>query len=277
MTVKQMGAGGRSMEYRYYGQHGEDYLLWHFFDFKRTGSFLDIGAHDGVSLSNTKSFEEQGWTGICVEPSPSVYALCRQVRRCVVHAACVGGPDRHVVLRVDCSGLFAGINIDEAHVERSYQMRDGGDPQLYSVEVPAIRAAELIQPDDPPIDFASVDIEGTEIDALRGLELGRNQPRVLVVEALTDTAREALDNYLGGFGYMLGRSVVCNHFYVRKLRDVRKLQSITIQCKLTMPHIEGYGPADIGTHAWSAPTTRSTIRFVLGKLRQRYRRWVWKV
>jgi FkbM family methyltransferase len=265
------------MEYRYYGQYGEDYLLWHFFDFRRTGFFLDIGAHDGVSLSNTKSFEEQGWTGICVEPIPSVYASCQQVRQRVVHAACVGGPDRQVVLRVDGSGLFAGINTDEEIVKRSYRMRDGGEPQFYDVEVPAMRAAELLRPDDPPIDFVSLDIEGTEIDALHGLDLSRHQPRVLVVEALTDAAREALDSYLGGFGYMLARSVVCNHFYVRQPRDARKLQSITIQCKLTVPHIDGYGPADTGTHAWSAPTTKSTIRFVSGKLRQRYRRWVWKV
>jgi len=263
--------------YRYYGQHGEDYLLWHFFDFKRTGFFLDIGAHDGVSLSNTKSFEEQGWTGICVEPIPDVFALCQQARERAVHAACVGGPDRQVLLRVDRSGLFAGIRADEVHAGRSYLERNSGDPQFYSVEVPALRASELIRPDDPPIDFVSVDIEGTEIDALEGLDLGRHQPRVLVVEALTDQARGALDGFLGRFGYQRARSVVCNHFYVRRPGDARKLQSITIQCKLTMPVIAGYGPADTGTHAWSAPTTKSRVRFVAGKLRQRYRRWVWKV
>jgi len=62
------------MSYRYYGQHGEDFLLWHFFNYRRDGYFLDIGAHDGIALSNTKSFEERGWRGICAEPVPPVFA-----------------------------------------------------------------------------------------------------------------------------------------------------------------------------------------------------------
>ncbi len=81
----------KPIKYNYYGQHGEDYLLWHLFDFRRTGFFLDVGAHDGVALSNTKSFEEAGWTGICVEPIPEVSDTCRRVRRRVVCAACVAG------------------------------------------------------------------------------------------------------------------------------------------------------------------------------------------
>jgi FkbM family methyltransferase len=265
------------VSYRYYGQYGEDYLLWHFFDFRHSGFFLDIGAHDGAALSNTRSFEEQGWTGICVEPIPEVYEQCRALRRRVVHAACVGGSETRVTLRADRSGLFAGVDTDEAHAARSYAGRNSGDPQFYSVDVPAVRAAELIRPDDPPIDFLSLDIEGTEIEALKGLDLQRNQPRVLVVEALTDAARGALDAWLAPFGYSRARSVVCNHFYVRRKADAHKLQAITIQCRLTMPDIAGYGPADLGTHAWSAPTTTSRMRFVAGKLKQRYRRWAWHV
>jgi hypothetical protein len=64
--------GERRVPYRFHGQHGEDYLLWHFVDFRKSGFFLDVGAHDFVSLSNTKSFEEQGWSGICPASLPPV-------------------------------------------------------------------------------------------------------------------------------------------------------------------------------------------------------------
>ena len=33
------------------------------------GRFLDIGASDGVSLSNTRALALAGWRGVCVEPS----------------------------------------------------------------------------------------------------------------------------------------------------------------------------------------------------------------
>lgn len=265
------------MPYRYYGQYGEDYLLWHFFDFRPRGFFLDIGAHDGVSLSNTMSFEEHGWAGICVEPIPEVFERCRQVRTRVVNAACVAGDETSVELRVDRSGLFAGVGTDEAHAERSYAEFGIGDPGFYTVKVPALRAAALLHDDDPPIDFVSIDVEGTEIDVLRGLDLHRNQARVLVIEALTEAALDALDAYLAPFGYRRARSVVCNHFYVRRKSDAAKLRSITINCTLTVPVIEGYGPVSRSQHAWHAPTTRTRLGFVLGKLRQRYRRWAWRV
>ncbi len=267
----------KPMKYNYYGQHGEDYLLWHFFDFRRTGFFLDVGAHDGVALSNTKSFEEAGWTGICVEPIPEVSDTCRRVRRRVVCAACVAGPLKTVELRVDRSGLYAGIEADEAKALRGYQERQIGDPSFRTIRVPAVRAADLLSADDPPIDFASIDVEGTEIDVLDGLDLTHNRPRVLVMEALTDDARETLDRYMARFGYQNARSVACNQFYVSALKDARKIRGITIHCKLVIPEIAGYGPAEITDSAWSAPATTTRAGFVAGKLRQRYRRWVWGV
>ena len=264
--------GARVMsKYRYYGQHGEDYLLWHFFDFRPRGFFLDVGAHDGIALSNTKSFEEKGWRGICVEPVPEVFEACRQVRARCVQAACVAGSETSVELRVDRSGLWAGIATDEAEVARSYRERQVGDPGFYTISVPAVRAATLIQPDDPPIDFATVDVEGAEIDVLKGLDLRVNRPRVLVIEALTEPALRELDGFLGGLGYHRARTVTCNHFYVTSARDARRLRGITINCHLTIPEIAGYGRADIGTHAWSAPVTTTKIGFVVGKLSQKLR------
>ena len=58
---------------RFYSQVGQDrFLLENFFRGRRGGVFLDIGAYDGETLSNTLFFEKtMGWTGLCVEPLPS--------------------------------------------------------------------------------------------------------------------------------------------------------------------------------------------------------------
>ena len=261
----------------YYSQHGEDYLLWHFFDYRRDGYFVDIGAHDGISLSNTKSFEDNGWTGICVEPIPIVADACRKIRGHVVQAACVAGMEKSVSLRVDRPGLWAGIQTDEQAVARAYHERGSGEPDFQTIEVPAIRASELVSDQHRAIDFISLDVEGTEIEVLKGLDLRRIRPRLLLVEALTDEARTSLDDYVNQFGYLRARSVSCNHLYVQTERDARKLRGITIDCSLTVPILPGYGPADLATRAWSAPTTRTQIEFIAGKLRQRYRRLVWGV
>jgi len=188
-----------------------------------------------------------------------------------VRAACVAGIETTVDLRVDRSSLWGGIATDEATVAHAYQERDNGDPGFHTVTVPAVRAASLIQTGDPPIDFATVDVEGAEIDVLQGLDLQTNRPIVLVIEALSDTALRELDPFLSGFKCRRARAVICNHFYVTNARDTRRLRGITINCRLTVPDIPGYGPADLTTHAWSPPATRTKFGFVLGKLGQRSR------
>jgi FkbM family methyltransferase len=56
-----------------YSQNEEERVIKDYFkDFK--GTFLDIGANDGVTLSNTRALAEDGWCGVLVEPSPRAFA-----------------------------------------------------------------------------------------------------------------------------------------------------------------------------------------------------------
>ena len=61
-----------------YSQYREDEFLVEFFHHKKNGIFIDIGANDGLNLSNTYLLQkEYGWTGSCVEPIPEIYKkLC---------------------------------------------------------------------------------------------------------------------------------------------------------------------------------------------------------
>lgn len=53
-----------------YGQLGQDLLALVFFLSHPAEHkvFLDVGAFDGISFSNTRLFFEKGWSGICTEP-----------------------------------------------------------------------------------------------------------------------------------------------------------------------------------------------------------------
>lgn len=55
-----------------YSQNSEEQtILDHFGD--RTGTFLEIGAFDGVTLSNCRALAEKGWKGVLIEPSPKMF------------------------------------------------------------------------------------------------------------------------------------------------------------------------------------------------------------
>ena len=66
-----------------YSQHGQDLYVYETF-FKNSaakGCFVEIGAYDGVTLSNTLLFERHlGWSGLCIEPLPSAFEKLRTNR-----------------------------------------------------------------------------------------------------------------------------------------------------------------------------------------------------
>ena len=64
---------------RSYSQLGQDLTVLKFYNDKRDGYFIELGASDGITLSNTYLLEKEfGWKGICAEPVPVKYeALCK--------------------------------------------------------------------------------------------------------------------------------------------------------------------------------------------------------
>ena len=57
-------------------QYGEDKILWRMFNERPWGFYIEVGAWNGVTLSNTYFLEQMGWTGILVEPLPELYEAC---------------------------------------------------------------------------------------------------------------------------------------------------------------------------------------------------------
>lgn len=55
-----------------YSQNNEQDIILHYFK-DRKGTFLDIGANDGVTLSNTYALQKLGWHGVLIEPSEEAF------------------------------------------------------------------------------------------------------------------------------------------------------------------------------------------------------------
>ena len=65
-------------------QVGQDLWIIDTLDFKRNGYFLDIGALDGTTHSNSLMLERKyGWSGICVEANPYVFPMLSSNRHCM--------------------------------------------------------------------------------------------------------------------------------------------------------------------------------------------------
>jgi len=82
-----------------YSQNQEDLVILELFG-DHIGRYLDIGAANGVELSNTRLLAESGWSGVAVEPHPKNYAALvdnyadfpsvKTINRAVRAESCIG-------------------------------------------------------------------------------------------------------------------------------------------------------------------------------------------
>jgi FkbM family methyltransferase len=221
---------------QYFGRRGEDALLDAFFGFKGDGYFVDLGASDGIYLSRSYVFEKRGWNGLCIEPSPQYYPLCatNRPRSQCRNVACVGSGNAPADFRDQRSRALSGVQLVLG-------------TELAEIEVERATLNDLLVAHQGEIDFISIDVEGHEMEVLAGFDLDRYQPRILLIEAHTGQACEALDTYLAPRGYRHARSILGSHFYVRSEEDRRRLRAITVSAKLASPpHPLGAGHSGFG-------------------------------
>jgi len=177
-------------------QFGEDRLLDDYFEHKRAGFFVEIGAYNGVDFSNTYYFEQNGWRGLLVEPDAEEAANCRasRPRSRVIECAAVGPESVGEV-------TFQVVPGWRALSARAVSRRRAGEELVGSLEieertVPARTIDSILQEVEPPeIDFVTIDVEGGEWDVLRGFSLPTWKPQVVIIEraeALPD--RRILDH-----------------------------------------------------------------------------------
>src|SRR3954470_548033 len=134
---------------------------------------VDVGAHDGRSLSNSFPFLELGWSGVLVEPLPQAFSLLsdrygsRADVQCV-QAACAEH-DGRMPLSVGSDGPLPMTS------------RLGGDGDI---EVAVRPLTSVLEEAGAPTDFSFllVDAEGMDGAVLAGLDFDRHRPRVVVTE-----------------------------------------------------------------------------------------------
>ena len=61
-----------------YSQSNEQQVILNYFKDKK-GWFLDIGAYDGITYSNTHALALNGWRGICIEPTNNAFRKLRKL------------------------------------------------------------------------------------------------------------------------------------------------------------------------------------------------------
>jgi FkbM family methyltransferase len=166
------------------------------------GVFLEVGAHDGFTQSNTYFLERhRGWSGVLIEAVPQLAERCRRRRpgSKVFHCALVdeAAAGQTVTLRFgDLMSVVAGTEGADA---QAAQGAATAGARSFEVEVPARTLTSVLEEASvPELDLMVLDVEGHELNVLRGLDFERFAPRMLLIEMLEmDQQQPAFDELLG--------------------------------------------------------------------------------
>ena len=223
---------------------GADAYLWRLFENDPPGFFVDVGAFDGVYRSASLSFERVGWSGICIEAHPTFARQCARNRgkSLCLHAACVADPqlDRTEFF-IDPLGLFShtGANCpDRTAVERRYAVRGMAFPGFAKVRVPARTLDRILGEFAPPetaIDFLSIDVNGSALEVLRGLDLTHLPARVLLIRAEHANAAEKIAKHLHGCGCVLALQLGPRMFFAKDANDAATLRKAGLDGRIAQP------------------------------------------
>jgi len=145
-----------------------------YLDYEKKGIYVELGAFDGIFQSNTKWLEDNyGWTGILIEPSPNKYKECLNNRKNnIIHnCACVSFDYVNETIKGD----FIGTPMCSVGGKRKNRAP--------TQEVKAFTLQKLI--DDSKykeIDFLSLDVEGYELEVLKGINFSSQKIKFFLIE-----------------------------------------------------------------------------------------------
>ena len=170
--------------------------------FHRHGYFVEFGALDGVTMSNSYLFEKQfGWRGILAEPAPALFHQCLQRRACITDRRCVWRTSGDRVTFNQVPGNEELATVDECSgVDFHASIRQG---QRHVIEVPTVSLIDLFREHGAPdvIDYLSVDTEGSEFEILKVFDFTQYAFRTISVEHNFTPERQQIFELLSVHGY----------------------------------------------------------------------------
>lgn len=195
-----------------FSQHDEEKYIISFFKNCKTGRFLDIGAYDGKTFSNTRQLALQGWGGVLVEPSPSVICPLRKLYE---------GNDQFEILEVGVgleNGIFPFYNFDGDAIgsfDKEHADYWAIKARPYKIlQIKVISIESLFEKIGFDFDFINIDVEGWSVQLLGALDFNKlGRLKMICIEF--EHKVELVKSLLTGHGFRLLQRTSENMIMVR--------------------------------------------------------------
>jgi FkbM family methyltransferase len=205
----------------YHSQFKQDqFVNENFFKNKKNGFFVDIGAHDGITFSNSLFFEQLGWNGICVEPNPEIFKLLIKNRKCNCFELAVSDKKGIASFFQITSGpdMLSGLK-DEFTPQAIQRIKEemAADPKAFNYIEVKTNTFDNIVNDITYIDFLSIDTEGNELKILNTIDFDKYDIQVISLE--NNKFDNTFQKFFYNTKYQLVARLGCDEVYVKINRE----------------------------------------------------------
>jgi FkbM family methyltransferase len=181
-------------------QFGEDKLLFKHFAEKRNGFYVEVGALDGIYVSNTFFFEQIGWQGVLIEPIAEAANKCAQARpRSQIVCCAAVAPNSPPEIEFEVVEGWEALSAPSLNRERLHEY----EPNVRKVIVQAKTLDTILQEANvSQIDFLTIDVEGHEWAVLQGFTISRWHPEIVIIERWGNFPDDKIMDYMHRNNYI---------------------------------------------------------------------------
>lgn len=190
-----------------YSQEGEDLMVDRLLAGKKSGFYVEVGAHHPFRFSNTYFFYKKGWSGICIDPLPGIKKSFNKCRPRDLFLE-VGVSAKEATLEYFMFNEPALNTFDlsiaaERNGLRGYRLIESRKINTFTLEKILKNNIPLHQ----KIDLLSVDVEGLDLEVLKSNDWELFSPKVIIAECLTtlldEVGADSVYIFLKSKGYKL--------------------------------------------------------------------------
>jgi len=198
-----------------YSQLNQDVDVIQFYKNKENGYFIEIGANDGINLSNSYLLEKNyNWKGICVEPIPDIFNKLKNNRpnSICVNKAIYSYSDIILKFNIASCDLLSGI-VEHINCHKS-SLNNGK-----IIDVQTISMNDLLDNNNAPnfIDYLSIDTEGSEFEILKTINYDKYIFGIIHVEHnYIESQRKNIKDLLLSKDYIYKRENKWDDEYIHK-------------------------------------------------------------
>ena len=209
---------------KYFGLNNLDSKLEKYLNYNN-GFFIELGANDGIEQSNTFFFEKnKNWKGILIEPILHKYLECKKNRsknNIYYFNACVSFEFKDEFVKLLYSNLMtiptnleSDIKDKFNHANFSNTMRNEKEDVVeFYAKAKTLNSILLDSKAPKVIDFLSIDVEGSELEILKGIDFDNFKFKYILIECRDI---DIISNFLSKKHYTLLKQIT-HHDYLFKM------------------------------------------------------------